>query len=82
MFKYTDMQSIPYTPMLTNTGQCSQIHTNTDTYRHIPANTYNTYHYLLIHTNTDWYIPHILIHTIHPIQIKSDQYILIHTNTY
>ena len=41
MFKY--MQYIPYIPMLTNTGQYFQIHTNADIYRQIPTNTYNTY---------------------------------------
>ena len=62
---------------LTKTGQNSQMHTNTDTYRQIPINTYNTYHYLIIHTNIDstyhtyQYIPCI--------QYKS--YKSIHTNT-
>ena len=52
MFKLEYLQYIPYIPMLTNTGQYSQIHTNTDIYRQIPTNTYNTYYYLLIQTST------------------------------
>ena len=66
-----------YILMLTYTGQYLQIHTDTDTYRAIPSNTYNTYHYLLIkyrllHTmNTNTY------HT-----SNTGQYRAIHKNMY
>ena len=76
MFKY--MQYIPYIPMLTNTGQYFQIHTNADIYRQIPTNTYNTYYYLLIQTSTYHtfqYIPYIQYY-------DADQYRSINTNTY
>ena len=70
--------------MLSNIGQCSQIHTHTGKYRQIPTNTCNTFHYLPIPTNSDQYIPYIPIHTIQyrPRKMDIHQYNSIHTNMY
>ena len=66
MFKY--MQYIPYIPMLSNTGQYAQIHTD----KYLPILTIHiiTYYYIQIQYIPLAYIP---IHTIHPIQINTDQ---------
>ena len=66
-----------------NTGQYCQILINADTSRQIPTNTYNTYHYLPIHTmiqiqtSTFQYIPFIQYRSR---QINTYKYMQMHTN--
>ena len=57
----------------TNAYQYRSVLSNTYQYRHIQTNTYQYLQYILLLTKTDQYIPYIPIHTIHPIQINTDQ---------